>query len=318
MVSKSTELIKETKSALAAKFTIRDLGPTSFLLGVHITRDRANRSLSLSQRQYCIDLLARFNMSDCKPLATPMTAGLRLTKDMCPSTPDEIAYMQKVPYLNAVGALNFLATATRPDIAFTVSKLARFNSNPGIPHWTAVKHLFRYIQGTKDLRITYAPDPSSTSLFTTWTDADYAREPHTGKSTNGYVVKIGTGAVCWASKLQGVVARSSTEAEFYGASFAGTEIKWLRELLKECGYTFDSPSPVFVDNTSTIQVLNDSVQKSNMRHITVQEYWIRDEIAKFHTISVHYCPSEEMPADLLTKPLSGPLVVKLRELMGLS
>ncbi|KAG8957098.1 hypothetical protein FRC05_010347, partial [Tulasnella sp. 425] len=138
-----------------------------------------------------------------------------------------------------------------------------------------------------------------------------------GKSTNGYIVKVGTGAVSWASKLQGVIAKSSTEAEFYGASFAGTEIKWLRNLLQELGYSFPKPSPLFVDNQSTIQVLNDAVHHSRMKHIPVAEFWIRDEVSKAMSISVHYCPTEEMPADLLTKALTRQTVVDLRERMGL-
>jgi hypothetical protein len=317
LVSKSGARIKELKVALAKAFKIRDLGPTAFLLGVHITRDRANRSLSLSQRQYIIDLLTRFGMDTCAPVTTPMEPGLKLTKDMCPTTPAEIQEMLGVPYLNAVGALNYLAVATRPDIAYAVHKLARFNSNPGMAHWKAVKHLFRYLQGSKDLKLTYAPDPSSTSLFTTFTDADFAGDRDNGKSTNGYIVKIGTGAVSWAAKLQGNIARSSTEAEFYGASFAGTEIKWMQELLRELGYPVVTPSPLHVDNQSTIQVLNDAVHHSRMKHITVNEFWIRNEISKLKNISVHYLPTDVMPADLLTKALPRQLVEDHRRRMGL-
>ena len=167
------------------------------------------------------------------------------------------------------------------------------------------------------MKLTYAPDPKVVSLFETYTDSDFAGDKENGKSTNGYIVKVGTGAVSWASKLQGVIAKSSTEAEFYGASFAGTEIKWLRNLLQELGYSFPKPSPLFVDNQSTIQVLNDAVHHSRMKHIPVAEFWIRNEVSKAMSISVHYCPTEEMPADLLTKALPRQTVEDLRERMGL-
>ena len=72
-----------------------------------------------------------------------------------------------------VGALMYLATTTRPDIAYTVGYLARFNSNPGLAHWQAVKHLLRYLNGTADYGITYAPDPNSNELFSTFSDADH-------------------------------------------------------------------------------------------------------------------------------------------------
>ncbi|KAG8951326.1 hypothetical protein FRC04_006566, partial [Tulasnella sp. 424] len=311
LVSKSKAKIKEIKDVLAKVFKLRDLGPTTFLLGIQITRNHSTCTLHLSQRQYVVDLLERFGMSDCAPVTTPMEPGLKLTKDTCPTTQEEINEMRNVPYLNAVGALNYLAIATRPDISYAVGKLPRFNSNPGMRHWKAVKHLLRYLQGTKDMKLTYAPDSKVASIFETYTDSDFTGDKENGKSTNGYIVKVGTGAVSWASKLQGVIAKSSTEAEFYGASFAGTEIKWLRNLLQELGYSFPKPSPLFVDNQSTIQVLNDAIHHSRMKHIPVTEFWIRDEVSKAMSISVHYCPTEEMPADLLTKALPRQTVVDL-------
>lgn len=220
ILSKSTERVKWIKSVLGKAFKVHDLGPISFLLGIKIVRDRKNRTMHLDQSQYIIDLLERFDMQNCAPVDTPMTPGLQLTKDDCPKTPEEIAEMAGVPYQTAVGALNYLAVATCPDISYTVAKLAKFNSCPGPRMWQAVKRLLRYLQGSKDLKLTYAPDPLSKSLFTTFTDAAFADDRDTGRSTNGYIVKIGTGAVSWSSKLQGPVAKSSTEAEFYGASFA--------------------------------------------------------------------------------------------------
>ena len=143
--------------------------------------------------------------------------------------------MATVPYINAVGALMYLAVCTRPDIAYTVSSLARFNSNPGPKHWQAVKHLFRYLKGTVDLKLTFAPDPTSSERFITYSDADHAGDPDRKRSTGGYLVKMGTGAVDWSSKLQTVVAQSTTEAEYLAAVQAGREIAWMRNLFAELG-----------------------------------------------------------------------------------
>ena len=88
----------------------------------------------------------------------------------------------------------WLWQCTHPDIARTVDNLAHFAQNPGITHWKAVKHLFRYIKGTLDYKLTYSP-LSETELFTSYTDADHAGCPDTGRSTSGYVIKMGTGAV---------------------------------------------------------------------------------------------------------------------------
>jgi hypothetical protein len=155
-----------------------------------------------------------------------MTPGLNMSSAMGPSTPEEIAEIKSVPYLNAVGALNYLAIATHPDIAYAVGCLMRFNSNPGPIHWAALKHLLRYLKGTIDLALMFAPD-NATESFQTWTDADHGGNPDNGRSTSGFLIKIGTGTVSWASKLQSVVTLSTTEAEFIAATFAGTEIIWL-------------------------------------------------------------------------------------------
>ena len=162
--------------------------------------------------------------------------------------------MRSVPYLSAVGSLMYLATCTRPDIAFTVSVLARFNANPGRAHWQAVKHLFRYLKHTQDLQLTYGPSASN-ELFVTYSDADYAGDDTTLRSTGAYVVMMGTGAVDWSSKLQSVVAQSTTEAEYIAANAAGRNIAWLRNLLTEFGYNLANlPSTLYMDNSSAIAV----------------------------------------------------------------
>lgn len=109
--------------------------------------------------------------------------------------------MKTVPYASAAGALMYAAVVSRPDIAYAVGVLCRFMANPGPEHWKAVKHLFRHIKGTVDLCLTYAPDPALPELFCTYPDADHARNPNNGCSTSGYVVKMGSGAVSWSSKL---------------------------------------------------------------------------------------------------------------------
>ena len=141
LVSKDKEMIQHIKQELMSRFKLRDLGPISQILGVQVTRDRSKRTLCLSQSQYAMDVLSKFNMADCKPVGTPMDPGVRLTKDMCPTTDAEREEMASVPYINAVGALMYLATATRPDIANAVSILARFSSNPGLQHWQALDEI---------------------------------------------------------------------------------------------------------------------------------------------------------------------------------
>ena len=123
-----------------------------------------------------------------------MLAGQCLDPEFCPVTEQDKEEMKSVPYLQGVGALLYLAIATRPDISFAVGVLARYSHNPGPAHWTAVKHLFRYLKGTLDLALTYAPVPGA-PLFLRFTDAAHGDCKETGKSTSGYLVMMGTGAI---------------------------------------------------------------------------------------------------------------------------
>ena len=132
--------------------------------------------------------------------------------------------MKGVPYLSAVGSLMYLAMCTRPDIAYTVSVLSRFGTNPGVQHWKAVKHLFRYLRGTVDLKLTYRPAQPADAPFVTYSDADHGGNKDNGRSTGGYLVCIGSGAVSWSSKQQPIVTLSTTEAECVTAVQASKEI----------------------------------------------------------------------------------------------
>ena len=99
-------------------------------------------------------------------------------------------------------------------------------------HWQAVKHLFRYLKGTLDYKLTYSPTscsaPHQSELFLTYSDADHKGDSDTKYSTGAYAVKMGTGAISWSSKLQTVVAKSTTEAEYHAACAASSELMFLR------------------------------------------------------------------------------------------
>jgi hypothetical protein len=125
-----------------------DLGPIHWLLGIQITRNRNTRTISLSQRSYIDALITRFSMTNARPYGCAIAPGNLPSKADCPTDPEQIAHMRKIPYREAIGGLMYLAVATRPDISFAVSILSRFLDRPGILHWEAVKRIMRYLIGT--------------------------------------------------------------------------------------------------------------------------------------------------------------------------
>ena len=145
----SPELIINYRHRLDSIFALTDLGGIHWLLGIKVMRDREARTISLSQTSYIDTILERFSLSDAKPCSTPIVPGASYTKAQAPADATEAAYMNKIPYREAVGSLMYVAVATRPDISFAVSTLSQFLDNPGRIHWEAVKRIFRYLAGTK-------------------------------------------------------------------------------------------------------------------------------------------------------------------------
>ena len=222
--------------------------------------------------------------------------------------------MPSVPYLSAVGSLMYLAIGTRPDIAYAVGALSRFNSNPGRVHWQQCQRVFRYLQGTRDLMLQYGG--TSNVNLDVYSDADYAGDLDSARSTSGYAVFIGSSLVSWASRRQPVVAKSTTEAEYIAANEAGSEGVWFRSFLEELGYPQTSATTLYIDNQSTIKVGKNPEHHSRMKHINTKYHWLREQVED-SVFCLDYIPTDRMPADILTKPLERVLHEKMCHLLGL-
>jgi hypothetical protein len=105
--SKSKAKIAELKVAIAEHFKLCNLGPTTFQLGVKITRKCSQHTLHLSQHRYMQDLLKRYGFVDSSPVLTPMDPSVSLTSAHALSTPEDKVFMRTVPYVSAVGALMY-------------------------------------------------------------------------------------------------------------------------------------------------------------------------------------------------------------------
>ncbi|XP_075111825.1 secreted RxLR effector protein 161-like [Nicotiana tabacum] len=124
--------------------------------------------------------------------------------------------MKDIPYASLVGSLMYAQVCTRPDIAFAVGMLGRYQSNPGLDHWKAGKRVLRYLQGTKDFKLTYKCSDSLDVIG--YSDSDLGGCKDTGKSTSGYIFLLAGGAVSWRSVKQTIVATSTMEAEFIASA----------------------------------------------------------------------------------------------------
>ena len=147
----STQDIDEARNHLRTEFEMKDLGKTKFCLGFQL--EHLPSGILVHQSAYIQKILQKFNMDKSYPSKTPMVVrSLDMNKDQFrPKDEDEELLGTEVPYLSAIRALMYIANCTRPDIAFAVNLLARHSAAPTKRHWTGVKNIFRYLQGTTDL-----------------------------------------------------------------------------------------------------------------------------------------------------------------------
>ncbi|CAM8969044.1 unnamed protein product [Rhodiola kirilowii] len=185
LMSHSITAITDVKRELKKHFDIKDFGKAQKILGVKIIRNMHYRKICLSQVNYVAKVLDKFTMTDAKPSPVPLGGHLDISKDDCPITYFEKQKMDDVPYDIAVGSLMYAMLCTRPDIAFAVSVLSRYMSNPGEKHWIAMKYLLKYMTGTKKLGLVYA-DYEKEPELKGYVDSDFASNKDTRKSVTSF------------------------------------------------------------------------------------------------------------------------------------
>jgi hypothetical protein len=212
LTASSDALLQWMIRSLQSEFSMKDLGSLHHFLGISVTRQSSG--LYLSQRQYCLEILDRAGMSDCKLCATPMDTNAKLSAVYGAPVADP------TDYHSLAGALQYL-TYTRPDISYAVQQVCLYMHDPREPHLAALKRILCYLCGTLDLGLHIR---RSTPIdLIAYSDADWAGCPDTRKSTSSYAVFLGDNLVSWSSKCQHTVSRSSAEAEYWAMANAVAE-----------------------------------------------------------------------------------------------
>ncbi len=220
------------------------------------------------------------------------------------------------PYLQAIGTLLYLATSTRPDISFAVGMLARYNSDPGTKHWNAVVRVLRYLKATKTVGLTMKRNTNA-EVIDAFSDADYAGDHDSRKSTSGCVIQIYGNTAIWISRRQKSITRSTQEAEYVAASLTTQQVVYMKALLTQLGEPVYDKIPLYIDNTSTISAITNGAITERTKHIDIH-YKISRDLHREGTIDVRYLKSSQMPADLLTKGLTKERSMELMEKIGLT
>ena len=176
-------------------FSKKDLGEAAYILGIKIYRDRSRRLIGLSQSTYLDKVLKKFKMDQAKKGFLPVLQGVKLSKTQCPTTAEDREKMKDVPYASAIGSIMYAMLCTRPDVCLPISLAGRYQSNPGVDYWTAVKNILKYLKRTKDMFLIYGGDKEL--IVKGYVDASFDTDPDDSKLQTGYVFTLNGGAVSW-------------------------------------------------------------------------------------------------------------------------
>ncbi|MBW0483591.1 hypothetical protein O181_023306 [Austropuccinia psidii MF-1] len=284
------------KTELANEFEIKDLGEANLLLGIKITH--SDDFVSLDQ-QHFTELLVLYGMSDCKAVSTPLIPGVHLEA----ASKEEAEEFQalNISYQSAIGCINYLSTATRPDLSHSVSALSQFLESPGIWHWKAFLHVLKYLKGTQDMGLTY---PKNINMgIVAYTNADWGNCSTTRRSVTGFLAAMCGSLILWKTRKQPTVSLSTSEAEYKALCNLTLELMWLKQWCQECAILMvDKPIPIHEDNQSCINAAKGDCNLNNrrMKHINIQLHFIKEAISS-NFADLVYTPTSDMLANFLTK-----------------
>jgi hypothetical protein len=243
---------------------------------------------------------------------TPAGIDLFATRGSDPVLDEEKADL----FHSIIMKLQYLAKRVRPDILLPVVFLSSRVTKCTVEDWKKLERIVRYLRGTRELCLRIKPADGIMTIFA-FVDASFAVH-HDFRSHTGAVITFGLGSIFFRSVKQKLNTKSSTEAELVGVSDAMNTVIWLRDFLIGQGYDV-GPAILFQDNMSTIALMqNGRGNNERSRHINIKFFFITDRVDKGE-IAIKYMPTEEMLADLLTKPLQGKKFRLMRDkLLGLA
>lgn len=289
---------------LQANFEVKVIDVGCFL-GLEINQ-QSDGSIFVHQTAYANRVLRKFEMENCNPVSVPADPSQILSKE---DGSDKSVY----PYRQLIGSLMYLAIGTRPDICYAVSNASRYLESPSQVHENAAKRILKYIRGTNKYGLLYHSDGRQT--LRGFSDADYAGDTDTRRSTTGFCFSIGHGVVSWNSERQRSVSLSTTESEYVAASNAVKELVWFKRMLNELSPNEVMDCVLYVDNQSAIRLIKNPEFHKRSKHIDVRYHFIREKFQD-GDFQLEYVPTKDQIADVFTKALPKERFQTLRLLLG--
>ena len=309
------------KAKLIDRFGTKDMGPSKWILGMGIVRDRNAHTITLNQTLYITKALEKYGLSECRVAETPEAVGA--------ANQDPTEEQQKPTdhqrFMEITGTLMYAAISTRLDIAHGVHYLASHMLAPTQLHMAAAERILRYLAGTKEIGLIFGSRNGAAAMgdsrghgerqqldVCAFADADWANNRGDRKSITGWVAKLNGDPISWASKKQRTVALSTCEAELYAEAAAIQEVLWLRGLMKELRLHSSTGSVVHGDNQSAIAVSKNGIRSDRTKHVDIKYHFITESVDQGQ-VQLKWVPTNEQQADIFTKALPTPVFLQFRK-----
>jgi len=305
---------KRIIEGITGKYEARMEGDVEWYLGIRVKRDRQARKVWLVHDLYIEKVCKRYDL---------VNEHTRFPKIPLPCTGLE-RYEGKAPraqvkaYQERVGSLVYCTTMTRPDVAFPATELSKHLQNPGPAHLSAANQSILYLFAARYLAIQYGGEHTNGQLLTIASDASFADDEITRRSSQGYIFSLFGGPILWKATRQATVTTSTTEAELLALEHTAKEAIALERFFRSLSLDLGQLMEIFCDNQQTIRLVigeNERIS-TRLRHVDIQNMWLRQEYAKGKFI-VTYLPTADMPADGLTKCLPRQKFEHFRRLLNL-
>jgi hypothetical protein len=310
--SSNRHLHREFKKTLDEHYGLKCLGDLKWFLGIRVVRDITARTIHLVQDAYIDKVAAKYNITSTgRPTEVPMLVNY------LEQYTEEPNGARTKTYQELVGYLAYLTQYTRPDLARAHVIHASHLTNPGQAHVESIRRVWRHILETKYRALQAqaineggmqeylaTPQDYCDPIFFGASDAAFADDVETRRSSQGYVFQLFGMTVDWKSTLQRTVTKSTTEAELLALSLAGSEMEEWCRLFNGLSLKLNQTPIIWCDNQQTVGIVTKEQDKlsTKLKHVDIHQSWTRQEV-EGNCLYVHWKPTNQMPADGMTKIL---------------
>jgi hypothetical protein len=310
--------VQADADAIISEYEGKNMGEPKVLLGLHIERDWAASTVSISQPTLIGQVVRRLGQEDSAPSKHLLPGGYHLHAD---TYPHSLSADKRAQFPAIVGCLLYIACMTRPDICFTVTALARFLTKPTSELYGHAINVLRYLKGTRKCKLVFGgsrtlpppqvPPPVDTVAIVAYSDSDFANCKETRRSVTGFVITVNGTPFLWASRKPPYVTKSSCAAEYVAASACTDEVLLTMKACADIGFAI-APVPLCILNQATMKIFHDPIRDTSSKYIALHHHVVRERVRNRQVQDVWVETGDQL-ADVLTKALPGPAMAEVRE-----